>query len=52
MKHGRRIAAVAVGIVLTLLRHWLRTRRDSRVPQPPVDALARETAERANLGKV
>jgi len=46
------IAAVAVGIALTLLRHWLRTRRDSRVPQPPVYALARETAERANLGKV
>jgi uncharacterized membrane protein YfcA len=46
------IAAVSVGLVLTWLRHWLRVRRDSRVPEPPADGLARETSQRANLGKV
>ena len=46
------IASVSVGIVLVWLRHWLRVRRDSRVPEPEAEALARENSERANLGKV
>jgi len=46
------VTAVAVGIVLVFLRHWLRARRDARAPEPPVPTMAGETPERANLGQV